>query len=103
MLELESESLTEIFTAFGRKQASSEQVAHEAVTQVREYLESGAPVGEYLADQLLLPLVLAGRGSFRTTRLTRHASTNIDVIRQFVGVSIESSRDNGQVEVAIGG
>ena len=45
MLELESDSLTEIFTAFGRKQASSEQVAHEAVTQVREHLKSGTPVG----------------------------------------------------------
>ncbi len=102
MLELESDSLTEIFTAFGRKQASSEQVAHEAVTQVREYLKSGAPVGEHLADQLLLPLALAGRGSFVTTRLTRHATTNIDVIRQFVDVAIETTRENGHVRVVIG-
>lgn len=102
MLELESESLTEIFTAFGRKQASSEHVAHEAVTQVREYLKSGAPVGEYLADQLLLPLALAGRGSFLTTRLSRHATTNIDVIRQFVDVAIETPRENGCVRIHIG-
>ncbi len=102
MLELESDSLTEIFTAFGRKQASSEQVAHEAVTQVREHLKSGAPVGEHLADQLLLPLALAGRGSFVATRLTRHATTNIDVIRQFVDVAIETTRETGQVRVVIG-
>lgn len=102
MLELESDSLTEIFTAFGRKQTSSEQVAHEAVNQVREHLKSGAPVGEHLADQLLLPLALAGRGSFVTTRLTRHATTNIDVIREFVDVAIETTRETGYVRVAIG-
>ncbi len=102
MLELESDSLTELFTAFGRKHASSEQVAHEAVTEVREYLKSGAPVGEHLADQLLLPLALAGRGSFLTTRLTRHATTNIDVIRHFVDVAIETTRENSDVRVAVG-
>lgn len=102
MLELESDSLAEIFTAFGRKQASSEQVAHEAVAQVREYLKSGAPVGEHLADQLLLPLALVGRGAFLTSRLTRHALTNIDVIRQFVEIAIEATREKGQVRVTIG-
>ena len=101
MLELESDSLTEVFTAFGRRQASSEQVADEAVTQVREYLKSGAPVGEYLGDQLLLPLALAGRGSFMATRLTRHATTNIDVIRQFVNVTIESKQESEHVRVEI--
>ena len=102
MLELESESLTELFTAFGRKQASSEQVAHEAVTQVREYLKSGAPVGEHLADQLLLPVALAGRGVFTTARLTRHTTTNIDVIRQFVDVSIKAAREDGHVRIDVG-
>ena len=72
------------------------------MTQVREHLLSGAPVGEHLADQLLLPLALAGRGTFVTTRLTRHATTNIDVIRQFVDVAIESTRDKGQVRITIG-
>jgi RNA 3'-terminal phosphate cyclase (ATP) len=38
-----------------------------------------------------LPLALAGGGSFRTVPLTRHASTNIEVIRQFVGTSIDVS------------
>lgn len=102
MLELESESLTEIFTAFGRKQASSEHVANEAVTQVREYLKSSAPVGEYLADQLLLPLALTGRSVFATTRLTRHSTTNIDVIHQFVDVPIETVRDSSHVRIAVG-
>jgi RNA 3'-terminal phosphate cyclase (ATP) len=102
MLELESDSLTELFTAFGRKQASSEHVAHEAVKQVREYLKSSAPVGEHLADQLLLPLALAGRGSFMTTSLSRHATTNIDVIRQFLDIPIETIREEGVVRVMLG-
>ena len=58
--------------------------------------------GEHLADQLLLPLALAGRGSFVTTRLTRHATTNMDVIRHFRNVAIESTREAGHVLVATG-
>ena len=58
--------------------------------------------GEHLADQLLLPLALAGGGAFRTLPLTRHASTNIDVIRQFLGTSIDvSAVGDTAVEVTV--
>jgi len=42
------------------------------------------PVGEHLADQLLIPLALAGAGSFLTTPLSLHATTNIHVIEKFL-------------------
>lgn len=102
LLELRSETLTEIFTAFGRRGASSEKVASEVVQPVREYLKSDAPVGEYLADQLLLPMALSGRGAFVATHLSSHATTNIDVIRQFLDVAIASEAGPGSVRVSIG-
>jgi RNA 3'-terminal phosphate cyclase len=46
-------------------------------------VEGGVPVGEHLADQLLIPPALAGRGGFRTLPLTPHAQTNLDVIGRF--------------------
>jgi len=48
-----------------------------------------------------VPLALAGGGAFRTLSLSSHATTNIDVIRAFLGVrvSVTGSRDDITVEV----
>ncbi len=43
---------------------------------------------EHLADQLLIPMVLAGGGSFRTTRPSLHTTTNAEVIQLFLPVPI---------------
>jgi hypothetical protein len=86
MLEMEFEHITEVVTAFGARDIRAETVAQTAVNEARHYLETDAPVGEHLADQLLLPLVLAGGGTFRTSTLSLHSRTNIDVIRQFLDV-----------------
>ena len=48
---------------------------------VRFCLDAGVPVGEHLADQLLLPMALAGGGAFKTLPLSLHARTNIEVLR----------------------
>jgi RNA 3'-terminal phosphate cyclase (ATP) len=87
-LEVESEHVTELFTGFGRRGANAEQVAEDVIEEVREYLASGAPVGPYLADQLLVPFALAGGGSYRTVPPTRHTLTNIEVVRMFLDVEI---------------
>jgi RNA 3'-terminal phosphate cyclase (ATP) len=91
LLSIESEHVTEVLTGFGEVGVRAEAVAEQAVQEARRYLAADVPVGAHLADQLLLPLALAGGGSFRTGPLTRHASTNIEVIRQFLGTTIEAS------------
>ena len=98
-VEIEASGLTERFTAFGRTGTSAERVADELVGEVRDHLALGTPVGCYLADQILLPLGIsawqpkgsgkARGGAFRTGPLSRHATTQIDVLRQFLGVRIE--------------
>jgi RNA 3'-terminal phosphate cyclase (ATP) len=90
MIEIESERLTEIFTSFGARGVRAEAVASNAVQQAREYLDSDVAADEYLADQLLLPMALAGGGSFTTLLLSSHTTTNIDVIRKFLDVEIVS-------------
>jgi RNA 3'-terminal phosphate cyclase (ATP) len=87
-IEVECEQVTEVFTAFGRKGITPEEFAEEALTDAREYLAATAPVGRYLADQLLLPLALAGGGRFRTLRPTRHTATNAEVIKLFLDVRV---------------
>jgi RNA 3'-terminal phosphate cyclase (ATP) len=49
-----------------------------------------------LADQLLLPMALAGRGMFRTLSPTRHTRTNIEVIAQFLDVPIRCEEEENK-------
>lgn len=86
MAEITFENVTEVFTGFGERQISAEDVAARVVDEVRDYLAVGAPVGPHLADQLLLPMALAGGGSFVTGPLTGHARTNMAVIGRFLEV-----------------
>jgi RNA 3'-terminal phosphate cyclase (ATP) len=88
LIEIAMEHHTEVFTGFGAPGVRAEAVAHYTAKQARAYLATGAPVGRYLADQLLLPLALAGGGRFRTGPLSRHTTTNLEVIRDFLKVNI---------------
>lgn len=80
---IEHEHVTEVFTAFGEKGISAEKVAGKLCRQIKEYLQRGAPVGPHLADQLLLPLAIAG-GDFITAKPTQHTLTNLETINAFV-------------------
>jgi len=93
MLEARYENVTEVVTGFGQRTVSAEKVANTAVDELRRYLRTRAPVGRHLADQLLLPMALAGKGEFRTLPLTRHAETNIEVIAEFLPVPIEVTEE----------
>ena len=89
LVTIASEALTEVFAGFGRRGVPAETVASEVAEEARRYLNSGAPVGEHLADQLLLPLALAKGGSFITSEPSGHATTNLDVIRRFLPVDFK--------------
>jgi RNA 3'-terminal phosphate cyclase (ATP) len=92
VIEIESEHVTEVFTGFGERGVTAEAVAATAVDEAREYLAAGAAVGSHLADQLLLPLALAGVGSFTTVAPSRHTTTNIEIIRRFLEVQITTTK-----------
>jgi RNA 3'-terminal phosphate cyclase (ATP) len=92
MVEVESEHVSELFTAFGAKGLRAEVVAERAAQEALRYLAAEVPVGEHLADQLLVPMALAGGGSFRTLSPTRHTTTNAAVIRKFMNVKVDTSQ-----------
>ena len=95
MIELRSAHIVEVVTAFGEKSVSAETVANRAVDEARAYLSAGVPVGAHLSDQLLVPLAVAGAGSFRTVAPTPHTRTNAEVIAQFLPVQIDIEPDGG--------
>lgn len=99
IVEVESDHVTEVFTGFGEKRLSAVAVAEGVAKEVSEYEAANVPVGEYLADQLLIPLALARGGSFATTPLSSHSTTNIEVIRKFLDVRFEIDRTSDSIHI----
>jgi RNA 3'-terminal phosphate cyclase (ATP) len=97
MIEIRSRHLTEIITSVGERGVRAEQVAERAVTETESYLSTGAPVGQHLADQLLIPIALAGGGSYLTGALSLHTTTNIEIIQRFLDVEIKSTQVSDDV------
>jgi RNA 3'-terminal phosphate cyclase (ATP) len=107
LIEVASENVAEVFTGFGRQGVKAEYIAAEALKQVQAYLATDAPVGPYLADQLMLPMTIAswksGNGScFRTLPLTRHSMTHIDILSRFLDVPIRVEQEDATCIVHIG-
>jgi RNA 3'-terminal phosphate cyclase (ATP) len=91
MAYLESDGLTEVFSSVGERGKPAEEVASLLIAEIQAYLAHGAPVGEHLADQLLLPMAMGAGGVFRTGPLSLHATTQIETIRRFLEVPIEAA------------
>ncbi len=85
-VELDTDPVPTLFFALGERGKTAERVADEAVEQVVAYLDSGdAAVDAHSADQLVLPLAWAeGASEFRVAQITKHLTTNIFVIRNFL-------------------
>jgi RNA 3'-terminal phosphate cyclase (ATP) len=90
MVVLRYEHITEVLTSYGDKSVSAEQVARNLVQQVRRFEAAQAPVGEHLADQLLIPLALAcvrgSAGQYWASEWSEHARTNAEVVERFLPV-----------------
>lgn len=94
LMTLQHAHSTEVFSALGEKQLSSEQVAQNVLQDARRWTVSKAAVSEYLADQLMLPLALAGGGAFTCDVVSEHTKTNADVISRFLPVRFEFERQD---------
>lgn len=88
-IEVASATVTEVFTGFGERGLRAESVAKKAAKLAKAYLEANVPVGRYLADQILLPMAMAGGGRFRTMAPSGHTLTNIEVIKSFLDIGID--------------
>lgn len=96
LVTLEHEHVTEVFAGFGAKAVRAEAVAQEVIEQAQTYLGSSAAVDEHLADQLMLPMGLAGSGSFTASVVSSHALTNAEVIARFLPVVIDFRAEEGR-------
>ncbi|MDH3347377.1 MAG: RNA 3'-terminal phosphate cyclase, partial [Desulfobulbaceae bacterium] len=81
-------NVTELFTGIGTKGVPAEEVAIAVVKDIQKYLATEVPVGPHLANQLLLPMAITGKGSFRTMNPTIHTRTTIETIKHFLPIDI---------------
>ena len=96
-IELDTKPVPTLFFALGERGKPAERVADEACDAALAYLDAGpALVDAHSADQLVLPLVLAkGSSEMHVAEVTRHLTTNIEVIRRFLERSITCEGDEG--------
>jgi RNA 3'-terminal phosphate cyclase (ATP) len=94
LLVIQAENVTAVFTGFGERGATAETVAQKAVDSAVGWLNADVPVEEHLADQLLIPMALAGGGMFRTLQPTLHSRTNAEIIKRFLTIDIRFEQEN---------
>ena len=94
--------------AVSARERSPEQIADDAVDGFRAYVSGGAALDRYLGDQLLLPAALLAAGlvpppagvvpvtRYTVAEVTKHLTTNADVIRRFLDVEIAVSGGEGE-------
>ena len=88
-------------TGFCVRGTSAERIADTVIRAYKQWDSTDVAVGEHLADQLLLPLVLAGGGRFRTLPPSSHTTTNADVLRRFFDVTIDFTTRSDATEVLV--
>jgi len=96
---LPSASVTTVCTAFGERGLRAERVADLVARDVARHLASDAPVCEHLADQLMLPLALLAGGCYRAVKLSRHTTTNAEVVNTFLPGAVALDLDRSVVSV----
>jgi RNA 3'-terminal phosphate cyclase (ATP) len=93
-LRLHYQHCSEVIEHVGKIGLAAEKVAKAASKDLRRYQDSHAVVGEHLADQLLLPMVLGKGGVFRSMKPSLHCRTNRDIIEMFSQRKIRFSELN---------
>lgn len=99
MLEANFEHVTEVVSGFGQIGVPAERLAKTSAARMSGYIDSSAFAGPYLADQLVLPFVLAGSGAYTTVKPSQHLLTAMDIAQRFTGRSLglERNADHGHL------
>ncbi len=92
--KLRYDNLTEVFSVCGNFGVSRQSVAKQTVRYTWQYLSRNWVVGQFLADQLMLPMALGAGGDYLTGRPTLHSETNRAVIRRFLDVNVDFKKED---------
>ena len=88
------------FSALGSPDRSAEAVAGDAVDDFVDWIETGAVVDQYLADQLVVPLAVLG-GAVPIPTVTDHVTSSLALVGEFgVPVDCEQVADRAMLQAA---
>ena len=103
MLELTTTSGTTVASAVAQRGLAAEKVAASAMNRMNKFIRANVPVDVHLADQLIVPLTLAGGGRFLTEKPSLHTTTALAVVAMFTDIKSEIIQINPQAwEISIG-
>lgn len=77
-------------SALGERGKTAEEVGTEAAEELVSTVGSGADTDEYVADQLVPYVALAG-GNYDAPRVTSHLETNVEIASEFAEVSLDGT------------
>ena len=86
-------------SALGARGRPAEEVGATAALALLRELDSGAAVDRHLADQLVPFLAVAG-GRLKTSEISGHTRSSVEVARELLGVGIEIDDDRCVIEAA---
>ncbi len=84
-------------SSLGKPGKRAEIVGKEAAQGILSCLSRGAAVDQYMGDQIIPYLALAGSSSVRTSHLTQHTLTNIYATEKFTGKKFHIDGGLGEV------
>lgn len=96
LVNLHHEQGVTVFGEIGWRGRSAESVAGHAARRALKFRNGNAPVERHLADQLIVPLALAGGGTFITETLTPHSRACLEVVTLFTGLKAGISALEGR-------
>jgi RNA 3'-phosphate cyclase len=83
--------------ALGERGIPAETVGRKAAQNLDNQLQTGHPVDYHLTDQLILWMALQKKEAIiDTTKITSHALTNIEIVKQLVEAYFTVSGEKGQ-------
>jgi RNA 3'-terminal phosphate cyclase (ATP) len=103
MAVMQYEQCTHVMTSFSERNRRTQEVTAQIVEEIAAYQNSAAPVGEHLADQLMIPMALSawqGKPSqIWATEISEHTRTNADIIERFLPIkfAIQPKTDGAHI------
>jgi len=89
LLYAEFENTIIAWDSIGERGKPSERIGEEAAKGLIQQLNSEATLDDYMQDQILIFMALAGQCSFKYNNLTDHTKTNMWLIEKFLPVKFE--------------
>lgn len=92
ILELASSRGLTVTSGVAQRGLAAEKVAGRAVSRALQFLGAHAPIDGHLADQLIVPLALAGGGRFLTEKPSLHTLTVMELLPLFTDLQTKATQ-----------